>query len=65
MRTSVVLRDHLDVVVGPAAVGLLIFDTEIGEVELVVEVGQVALEGPVADFLLRPIGMAVVVAAVS
>jgi hypothetical protein len=59
------LRRHLDVVVVPPAVGLLILDTQIGEVDLIIEVGQVVLERPVANLLFAPIGMSVVIGTVA
>ena len=65
MRASVMLSNHLDVVVGPAAVGILIFNAKVREVHLTVEIRQVVLEGPGPNLLLGAIGMAVVACTVA
>lgn len=57
--------DDLDVLTLPTPGGLLILDAEIGEVNLVVEVRQAVLDGPLANFSRRAIRVAVVVAAVA
>jgi hypothetical protein len=61
MGAAIVLRDHLDIVVVPSAIGLLVLDAEVRKVHLVVEIRQVVLECPIADFFPRPIRVAVVV----
>src|SRR5262245_43640676 len=62
VSATIVPRCHLDVLVITAAIGLLVFDAQIGEVDLVIEVRQVALGRPAADFLVGPIRVSVVVA---
>ena len=59
------LGRHLDVVVLPPAVRLLILDTQVREMNLVIEIRQVVLKRPVADFVFGPIRMSVVVGAVA
>jgi hypothetical protein len=48
-----------------APVRLAVFDAEVGEADLVVVVRQVVVVGPFGDLPRRPIGMAVVVVALS
>ena len=65
MATTVVLRRDLDVVVVPAAVGVLILDAQVGEVDLVIEVREVVFIGPFADLDVGPIRVSVIVIAVA
>jgi hypothetical protein len=58
-------RGYFDVVVIPAAVWLLIFDPQVGEMDLVIEVREVVLERPGLNLFRVAIGMAVVVIAVA
>src|SRR5437870_1695585 len=51
MRASVMRRQDLEVFDLPAAVGPLVFDTQIGELDVVVENGQVVGVRPLVDFL--------------
>jgi hypothetical protein len=55
--------DDLDVLMVPAAVDLLVFDTQVGEMDLLVEVRQVVFERPIFDLPRVAIGVAVVVLA--
>jgi len=61
VRASIVGRDHLDVLVVPASVRLLVLDSKIREMELVVEVRQIVFVRPVANLVRRPIRVAVVI----
>ena len=65
VRTAVVLRGHLDVVVVPSAIGFLILNAEVREMDLVIEVRQVVLERPVADLVVAPIRVPVVIRTVA
>jgi hypothetical protein len=65
VRAAVVGRGYFDVVVIPAAVWLLIFDPQVGEMDLVIEVREVVLERPGLNLFRVAIGMAVVVIAVA
>ena len=65
MGAAIVRRDDLDVLALPAAVRLLILDSDIREVDLVVEVRQVMFVCPLANLIRRAIGVAVVVVAVA
>ena len=49
--------DDLDIFVVAAAVDLLVFDPEIGEMDLLVEVRQVMFERPVFDLPRVAIGV--------
>jgi hypothetical protein len=64
MGAAIVRRDDLDVLALPAAIWLLVLDANVGEVDLVIEVRQVVLVGPIANLIRRAIGMAVVVVVV-
>ena len=57
------LGRHLDVVMIPTAVGILILDPQVGEVDLIVEVREIVFMRPRADFLVGPIGVSVVIRA--
>jgi len=59
--TAVVRRDDFNVLAIPAAVRLLIFDADVREMDLLIEVGQVVLERPLTDFLGGAIGVTIVV----
>src|SRR5882672_8520370 len=65
MATAVMLGRDFDVVVIQSAVPFLILDAQVREVHVVVEVRQVVFERPVADFLVGPVGVPVVVHAVA
>jgi hypothetical protein len=56
VSAAIVLSRYLDVVMLPTPVALLRLDAEIGEVHLVIEVRQVVLKGPLADFVLGAVG---------
>src|SRR5262245_20628302 len=62
MRTSIVLRDHLDVFVASTSVPLVL-DSEIGEVHALVKVRQVVLASPLLDLAFVAIGSPVAVGA--
>ena len=62
MTAAVMQRHHFDVFVAPPAVGLLVFDAEIREVNLVVVVRQVMFVRPLGDLVSVSIRMSVVVA---
>jgi hypothetical protein len=64
MGAAIVRGDDLDVLALPAAIRLLVLDADVGEVDLVIEVRQVVLVGPIANLIRRAIGMAVVVVVV-
>src|SRR6185503_16359130 len=64
VRASIVRRHHLDVLVVPASVWLLILDSKIREMELIVEVRKIVLVRPVANLVRRPIRVAVIVVVV-
>ena len=49
------LGRHFDIVVLPPAIVLLVFDAQIGEMDLVVEVRQVVFDRPISDVVLSPI----------
>lgn len=53
-------REHLDILVSPAAVHLM-FDAEVGGADHVVEVRQVVLQRPTLDLAIVTIGSAVAV----
>ena len=55
----------LDMLVIPPPVDLLVFDPQVGEVDLLVEVRQVVFERPLFDLPLVAIGVSVVVVAVA
>src|SRR5580698_6791484 len=61
---AIVDGDDLDIVVIPAAVDLFVFDSDVREVHLLVEVRQVVLLRPLRDLLVAAIGVPVVVVAV-
>ena len=65
MRTAIVCRDDLDVLMIFPTVKLPIFDAQIRKMDLVVEVRQLVLVGPFPDLVIGPIGVAVVVLAVT
>ena len=60
MRSTVVNGEHLDVLVIAATVAVFVLDPKVGEVDLVIEVGQVMFQCPRADFFLVALGMTVV-----
>ena len=64
VRTAVMLRRDLDVVVVPSTIRLLVLNPEIREMDFVIEVRQVVFACPTLDFLCRPVGVSVVVVAV-
>jgi hypothetical protein len=64
MRPAIVRRDDLDVLPLPTAVRLLVFDADVGEVHLVIEVRQVVFVRPVANLIGRAVGMSVVIVVV-
>ena len=59
------LGRDLDVLVILPLVPLPIFDAQVGEVHLVIEVRQVVLVRPSADLFISPIGVSVVVGALA
>ena len=61
VRTTVMNRHHLDVHVVPAPVGVLVFDARVRKMDLLIEVRQVMLAGPLFDFVLVAVGVAVVI----
>jgi hypothetical protein len=61
MSAAIVRRDDLDILSLPATTGLLVFDADVREVDLVIEVRQVMFVSPPANLIGRPIGVAVVV----
>lgn len=63
MGSAIVLGRDLDVLVLLAVVLIAIFDSEIGEVDAFIEVGQVVLARPFTDLFTGPIGGAVTVGA--
>jgi hypothetical protein len=65
VRTEVVLRRHLDVIVVPTAVYFLIFDAQVREVHFIVEVRQLMLKRPGTDLPVGAIGMPVVIRAIA
>ena len=64
MGAAIVRRDDLDVLALPSAIGLLVLDADVGEMDLVIEVRQVVLVRPFANLIGRAIRMAVVVVVV-
>lgn len=65
MGAAIVLGDHLEVVVIPTAVRFLVLDADIGEMHLAVEVREVMVESPLADFVVSAVRVAVVVGTVT
>lgn len=61
MRTAIVRRDHLDVLDAVAPVPVVVFDSDIWEMHLVVEVRQAAVARPVLDLLVVTVGSAIAV----
>ncbi len=61
MGAAIVLGRDLDVFVIFAPFLVPIFDAQVGEVHLVIEVRQVMFAGPAADLLVGSIGVAIVV----
>ncbi len=64
VRAAIVRREQLHVLVPLASVDLVL-DAEVGEVHLVIEVRQVVLQSPVADFVLVSVGPAVALGSVA
>ena len=64
MGAAIVRRDDLDVLAFPAAIRLLVLDSDVGEVDLVIEVRQIVFVRPFTNLIGRAIGMAVVVVVV-
>jgi hypothetical protein len=64
VRAAVVLRRHFDVVVVPSAIGFLVLNAEVREMDLLIEVREVVFECPVTDLFRCAIGMPIVVVAV-
>jgi hypothetical protein len=64
MGAAIVRGDDLDVFALPAAIGLLVLDADVGEVDLVIEVRQVVFVRPFANLIGRAIRMAVEVVVV-
>jgi hypothetical protein len=62
---SIVDGQHLHVFVPTAAVQLLVFDAQVGEMHLVVEVREVVLERPLRNLLRVAVGVPVVVVALA
>jgi hypothetical protein len=65
VSASIVHRQNLDVFVFTTPVKFFIFDSEVWEMNLVVEVRQIMFRSPDADLLLSPIVVAIVVVAVA
>lgn len=63
MSAAIVDGHYLDVLALAAAVQLFVFDSQIREVDLVIEVGKVARSGPGANLIVGAIRVAVVVVA--
>jgi hypothetical protein len=57
-------RRDLDVLVIPPAVELLVFDPQVGKMDLVIEVGEVVVVCPCLDLVRLAIGPAIRVVAV-
>ena len=64
VRASVVLCEHLDILMAFAAVDLVL-DAEVGEVDAIVEVRQFVFCRPPPDFLLRAVGSSIAVGALT
>jgi hypothetical protein len=64
MCAAIVRRHHLDVLTFPPAVRLLVLDAHVWEMDLVVEVREGVFVGPLANLILCPIGVPVVVVVV-
>lgn len=64
VRASVVRREHLDILMALAAVGLVL-DAEVGEVDAVVKIRQVVVFRPAADLLLGAVRPSVAVGPVA
>ena len=65
MGAAIVDGQDLDVLMEVASIGLLVLDSQIREVDLVIEVGKVMRSGPGANLILGSIRMAVIVVAVA
>jgi hypothetical protein len=65
VSAAVVLRHDLDVLVTLTSLPIAVFDAQVGEMHLVIEVREVVLVCPFADLVDRPIWVAVVVRAVT
>jgi hypothetical protein len=65
VRSSIVLRRDLDVLLARAPILVFPFDADIGKVNLFVEVRKVVSERPVLDLVLLTVGTPVAVVAVS
>jgi hypothetical protein len=59
--TAIVLGHHVDIVVIPPAIRLLVLDANVWKMHLVIEVREVALKRPLPDLLVGPIRVAVVI----
>jgi hypothetical protein len=57
--TAIVLGHHVDIVVIPPAIRLLVLDANVWKMHLVIEVREVALKRPLPDLLVGPIRVAV------
>jgi len=62
VRAPVVFGGDLEILPPDIPVRVFILDSEIGEMDLIIEVGQVMLTGPFPNLLHRPIRPAVAVA---
>ncbi len=62
MRAAVMLGRHLDVLPADVAVGVLILDANVREMDLLVEVRQAVLARPLFDLFRCAVGPAVAVA---
>jgi hypothetical protein len=65
MRPAIVRRDDFDVLALPSAIGFLVLDADVGEVDLVIEVREVVFVRPFANLIGCAIRMAVVVVLVA
>ena len=65
VRAAIVLGDDLHILMPLFAIAVSIFDSEVREVHFLVEAGKTMLARPLADFFVAPIGMTVVVGAVT
>jgi hypothetical protein len=64
MRPPIVDRRHLDILVLPPPIGPFVFDPEVREVDVVIEVREVVVVGPFLDLVRLAIGPAIRIVAV-
>jgi hypothetical protein len=62
--TAIVLRGDLDVLPIPAAIRLLVFNANVREMDLAVEVRQLMLASPLSNHVRGPVRVSVAVVAV-